>query len=532
MNAPASRPHGRPLRPGLRARRLRRRVRRAARRHGLARDGAAGAPRAREPRAPRRLRAPTPRPATAPESSCRYPHVFFARRGRRAPRARPLRRRRLLPPPRRRPPRRARGARRADGRRRGAAVPRLARRPGRLLPGRDGLRRCRAAHPPGRDRRRRRPRGRRVRAQALRDPPRRRARGRARSRRAEPLVADARLQGDADGAAARALLPRPRRPARRDARSPSSTPATRRTRSRAGSSRTRTAASPTTARSTRCAATSTGCARASRSSRRSSSATTSRRCCRSSAPAAPTPATFDNVLELLVLAGRSLPHALMMMIPESYEGRDDMSPELRGFYAFHQCLMEAWDGPAAIAFTDGRVIGATLDRNGLRPGRWYETADGWVVLASESGRAAGRAREHRAQGTAAAGQALPRRPRAGPDRPRRGDRSARSRRGSRTREWVEQEQLRLVGAAARAGDASRRREPLRSRQLLFGYAQEDMKAILAPLARNARGAGRLDGQRHAARRAHRTASRSSTRTSSSSSRRSRTRRSTRSARRS
>src|SRR6202043_3268641 len=64
-------------------------------------------------------------------------------------------------------------------------------------------------------------------------------------------------------------------------------------------------------------------------------------------------ATFDNVLELLVLAGRSLPHALMMMIPEAHEGRDDMSPELRGFSASHQCLMEAWAGPAAIAFTDG-----------------------------------------------------------------------------------------------------------------------------------------------------------------------------------
>src|SRR5213075_413594 len=96
-------------------------------------------------------------------------------------------------------------------------------------------------------------------------------------------------------------------------------------------------------------------------------------------------ATFDNVLELLVLAGRSVPHALMMMIPEAHEHRDDLSPELRGFYAFHQCLLEAWDGPAAIAFTDGRVIGATLDRNGLRPGRWHETDDGWVVLASETG---------------------------------------------------------------------------------------------------------------------------------------------------
>ena len=75
----------------------------------------------------------------------------------------------------------------------------------------------------------------------------------------------------------------------------------------------------------------------------------------------------------------------MMMIPEAYAGRDDVPEELRGFYAYHQCLMEAWDGPAAVAFTDGRVIGATLDRNGLRPGRWLETKDGWVVLASEAG---------------------------------------------------------------------------------------------------------------------------------------------------
>ena len=84
-------------------------------------------------------------------------------------------------------------------------------------------------------------------------------------------------------------------------------------------------------------------------------------------------ATFDNVLELLMLAGRSLPHAVMMMIPEAYQDRDDLSDELKGFYAFHSCLMEPWDGPAAVAFTDGRVVGATLDRNGLRPGRWVET---------------------------------------------------------------------------------------------------------------------------------------------------------------
>src|SRR5580658_2617119 len=95
-------------------------------------------------------------------------------------------------------------------------------------------------------------------------------------------------------------------------------------------------------------------------------------------------ADFDNVLELLVLAGRSLPHALMMMIPEAYEGREDLNEELKGFYAFHGCLTEPWDGPASISFSDGTVIGATLDRNGLRPGRWMETKDGWVVLASET----------------------------------------------------------------------------------------------------------------------------------------------------
>ncbi len=86
-----------------------------------------------------------------------------------------------------------------------------------------------------------------------------------------------------------------------------------------------------------------------------------------------------------MLAGRSLPHAAMMMIPEAFRDRDDLPEYLKGFYAFHSCLMEPWDGPASVAFTDGRVVGATLDRNGLRPGRWVETTDGHVVLGSESG---------------------------------------------------------------------------------------------------------------------------------------------------
>jgi glutamate synthase domain-containing protein 2/glutamate synthase domain-containing protein 1/glutamate synthase domain-containing protein 3 len=96
-------------------------------------------------------------------------------------------------------------------------------------------------------------------------------------------------------------------------------------------------------------------------------------------------ASFDAVLELLVLAGRPLPHAVMMMVPEAWEGRDDLPEDLRGFYAHHEKLMEPWDGPASITFSDGRVLGAKLDRNGLRPGRWAQTDDGWVVLASETG---------------------------------------------------------------------------------------------------------------------------------------------------
>jgi glutamate synthase (ferredoxin) len=94
---------------------------------------------------------------------------------------------------------------------------------------------------------------------------------------------------------------------------------------------------------------------------------------------------FDNALELLTLAGRSLPHAVMMMIPEPWSGHESMSAEKKEFYEYHSCLMEPWDGPASIAFTDGLRIGAVLDRNGLRPSRYYVTKDGLVVMASEVG---------------------------------------------------------------------------------------------------------------------------------------------------
>ncbi len=96
-------------------------------------------------------------------------------------------------------------------------------------------------------------------------------------------------------------------------------------------------------------------------------------------------AMFDNCVEMLVMTGRELPHAVMMMIPEPWENHESMSPEKRAFYEFHTCLMEPWDGPASIAFTDGKVIGACLDRNGLRPSRYYVTKDDLVIMASEAG---------------------------------------------------------------------------------------------------------------------------------------------------
>ena len=193
-------------------------------------------------------------------------------------------------------------------------------------------------------------------------------------------------------------------------------------------------------------------------------------------------ATFDNVLELLMLAGRSLPHAVMMMIPEAYQDRDDLPDELKGFYAYHSCLMEPWDGPAAVAFTDGRVVGATLDRNGLRPGRWVETKDGYVVLGSETGMLSVARRTSSASGacsrasssssTSSEGRIVEddevKRAIADPAALRRVVR--RARRALQRPRAARRRQARIRAAAA-------------PRQLAFGYTQEDLRVLLAPMAR-------------------------------------------------
>src|SRR3954470_5812033 len=191
-------------------------------------------------------------------------------------------------------------------------------------------------------------------------------------------------------------------------------------------------------------------------------------------------ATFDNVLELLMLAGRSLPHAIMMMIPEAHEGRDDLSDELKAFYEFHSSFMEPWDGPAAVAFTDGRLIGATLDRNGLRPGRWLETNDGWVVLGSEAGLLGIEPERVKRLGRLQPGKLFLvdlERGRIVEDSEVKAEIS-----GQRPyRKWLDRNRVHFADLAP-AHVTLTGVEPLLKRQLASGYSQEDLRVLVAPMA--------------------------------------------------
>jgi glutamate synthase domain-containing protein 2/glutamate synthase domain-containing protein 1/glutamate synthase domain-containing protein 3 len=177
-------------------------------------------------------------------------------------------------------------------------------------------------------------------------------------------------------------------------------------------------------------------------------------------------ATFDNVLELLMLGGRSLPHAAMMMIPEAYRDREDLPDYLKGFYAFHSCIMEPWDGPASVAFTDGRVVGATLDRNGLRPGRWVETTDGYVVLGSESGLLDVPPEQVRRLGRLQPGKLFL----VDLERGRIVEDEEVKREAVPFHDLPPSEQVTLSD------------QPLHLRQRAFGYSQEDLRVLLKPMA--------------------------------------------------
>jgi len=191
-------------------------------------------------------------------------------------------------------------------------------------------------------------------------------------------------------------------------------------------------------------------------------------------------ATFDNVLELLMLAGRSLPHAAMMMIPEAYRGRDDLPEYLKGFYAYHSCLMEPWDGPASVAFTDGRVVGATLDRNGLRPGRWVETTDGYVVLGSESGLLDIPPEQVRRLGRLQPGKLFLvdlERGRIIEDEEVKREVATHRPYG----EWYARNAV-PFGDLPPSEQVTLSDQPLHLRQRAFGYSQEDLRVLLAPMA--------------------------------------------------
>ncbi len=165
-------------------------------------------------------------------------------------------------------------------------------------------------------------------------------------------------------------------------------------------------------------------------------------------------ACFDNALEFLVQGGYSLAHAMMMLIPEAWAGNPLMDEERRAFYEYHAALMEPWDGPAAIAFTDGRQIGATLDRNGLRPARYLVTDDDRVIMASEMGVLPVPEERHRHEVAPAARQDAADRSGEGPHHLRRGAEGARSRARIPTSEWLDAHPDRARGPAGRAASGA------------------------------------------------------------------------------
>lgn len=190
--------------------------------------------------------------------------------------------------------------------------------------------------------------------------------------------------------------------------------------------------------------------------------------------------SFDEVLELLYLGGRSLPHAILMMIPEAWENNLEMDPEKRAFYEFHSTFMEAWDGPACVTFTDGRLVGAVLDRNGLRPGRFWVTDDGLVVLASESG-----VLPHLESRVIRKGRLQPGKMflvdtelgRIIEDEEIKKELSSKE----PYKDWVNQGIIHLENLPQREHIAHTRASVVR-RQQTFGYTEEELRLLLAPMA--------------------------------------------------
>jgi glutamate synthase domain-containing protein 2/glutamate synthase domain-containing protein 1/glutamate synthase domain-containing protein 3 len=190
---------------------------------------------------------------------------------------------------------------------------------------------------------------------------------------------------------------------------------------------------------------------------------------------------FDNALELLLQAGRSLPHALAMLIPEAWSGNPHMDPAKRAFYEYHACLMEPWDGPAAVAFTDGRVIGATLDRNGLRPGRYVVTHDDVAIMASEAGVLEVAPEQVKLKGRLQPGKMFLVDTVAGRIV---ADTEIKQRLASQKpyAEWLKENQITIGQLPEPSRTHPPDPETLLRRQRAFGYTDEDLRMILAPMA--------------------------------------------------
>lgn len=197
-------------------------------------------------------------------------------------------------------------------------------------------------------------------------------------------------------------------------------------------------------------------------------------------PGASDSASFDEVVELLTLAGRSLPHAVMMMVPEAWEKQTEIDPARRSFYEYHSMLMEPWDGPAAIVFTDGTLVGATLDRNGLRPGRYVVTDDGLVVLASEIGVLDVPQRKVVRKGRLQPGRMFLVDTEAGrliEDDEIKSELAASAPWG----EWLDESRIRLADLPERE-HIVHPPASVNRRQRTFGYTEEEVKILLAPMA--------------------------------------------------
>ncbi len=192
-------------------------------------------------------------------------------------------------------------------------------------------------------------------------------------------------------------------------------------------------------------------------------------------------ACIDNAVEMLTMAGRSLPHVFMMLIPEAWDRDPFMDPDKRGFYEFHAGLNEPWDGPAAIAFTDGTLVGATLDRNGLRPARYLITRDGLVILSSEAG-----VLEVADENVAEKGRLQPGKMFLVDTAQGRvvSDEEIKKRISTQLpyREWVEKNKIELHDLPEPLTTYQPNLDTLRIRQQIFGYSQEDLKVLLTPMA--------------------------------------------------